>query len=142
MFTVPVLLTVLIKQRKDLFYVCTLYRKRTRVQEFLQLYVALHCFHFPHRVSNAWILLARNCEPLRTSEFNCAQFRNNSVQLSCVVFQFFNKINYCAICFSNNTITSLTFQSWMLRKFKINILFYNIPLQHDNQKLWHRKTTF
>ena len=46
-----------------------------------------------------WILLARNCEPLRASEFNCAQFRNNCAQINASKFlalcsNFFYKIQF------------------------------------------------
>ena len=62
-----------------------------------------------------WILLARHCVPLSASQFNCAQFRNNSAQLRSTFLRlFFNflrilnlnlaiaivAIDYCAISFN------------------------------------------
>ena len=43
----------------------------------------------------------------------------------------YNKLNFTNISISNAKKI----------EFKLNLLFYNIHVQHDNQKIWHRKTT-
>jgi len=63
-----------------------------------------------------------------------------------------NAINYCAISFNNKifnlniklnelNFTNIAISNAKKIEFKLKILFYHIHVQHDNQKLWYRKTT-
>ena len=98
---------------------------------------------------------------LRASEFNCSEFSNHC-DLVASVFHFLmifngthyviNAINYCEILFNNNksiqtlvvAYNKLNFNNILESnakkiEFKLNLLLYNIHIQHANQKTLEKK---